>query len=165
MKEKENALLRIGSLCILIGGAVSNLISIFNCVVTMLAMSAMDDNTLYSLSNYIMQESDGLFDSSDALTMTRAVVITVIAFAAAGLLINIIVGIMGLSRSKNPQKYKFFLAWGLILLFVGFFSIGKVFSLRGVFMAFSGIAGPIMYIIGGIQQNKAANADQTNNDM
>ena len=68
---------------------------------------------------------------------------------------------MGLSRSKKPQKYKFFLGWGIVLLIVGFFSIGELFSLRGIFIALSGIIGPIMYLIGGIQQNKAANADSS----
>ena len=163
MKENENSLLRLGSFCILIGGIVGNLFSIFSCVVTMLAMSSMDDNTLYSLSSYMAQESGGLLDGSDALNMTRAVVITVIAFAAAGLLVDVIVGIMGLSRSKKPQKYKFFLGWGIVLLIVGFFSIGELFSLRGIFIAFSGIVGPIMYMIGGIQQNRAANADSNDN--
>ena len=122
-------------------------------------MSSMGDNTLYSLSSYMVQESGGLLDGNDALNMTRAVVITVIAFATAGLLIDAIVGTMGLSRSKKPQKYKFFLGWGIVLLIVGFFSIGELFSLRGIFIAFSGIIGPIMDLIGGIQQNKAANAD------
>ncbi len=157
MEEKENALLKYGSLFILIGGAAANLISIVNSAATMLAMSAMDDNTLYSLSNYVMHESDGLFDGGDALTLTRAIVIGVFVFAVVGLLINIIVGVMGLSRSKKPQKYKFFLGWGIALLIIGFFSMGQVFSLQGIFMAVSGIAGPIMYIIGGIQQNKVAN--------
>ena len=159
MEEKENALLKFGSLCILIGGAAVNLISIFNGAATILAMSAMDENTLYSLSSYIMQESGGLFDSGDALMITRIVAIGVVVCAVVALLVNVIVGAMGLSRSKNPKKYKFFLGWGIALLIIGWFSMGELSSLRGICAAVGGIVGPFLYIIGGIQQNKAANAD------
>lgn len=159
MKENENALLRFGSFCILIGGIAANLLSIFGGVTAMLAMSAMDENTLYSLSNYMMQGSADIFDGGDAVAVARAAVIIVVAFSAVGMIIDIIVGAMGVSRSKNTQKYKFFLGWGIVLLIAGLFSMGQMFSLRGLFATLSGIVGPAMYIIGGIQQNKAANAD------
>lgn len=159
MKEKENALLRYGSFCILLGGAAANLISIFNGAAAMLAMLAMDESTLNSLEAYAKQESGGIFGSGEVVGVANAVTIIVIAFAVVGLTVNVVVGMMGLSRSKKPQKYKFFLGWGIALLAAGFFSMGQVISLRGIFAAAGGIAGPVMYIIGGIQQNKAANAD------
>lgn len=162
MNGKENSLLRFGSLCILVGGIAANLLSIFSGAATMLAMSVMDESTLSSLNNYILQESDGMLGSSKALNAAAAAVIIVFVFAAIGLIMSITVGIMGLSRSKNSQKYKFFLGWGVVLLIIGLISMGHVFSIRGIFSAIGGIAGPIMYIIGGIQQNKAANADSSN---
>ena len=157
-EKKENVLLKIGSFCILIGGIVSGLIGIFNGAAVMLAMTVMDDETMRALDEYAMQESDGLFGSS-AVT---GIAIVVIVFAAILMVINIIVGAVGLSRcKKNPQKYTFFLGWGIALLVIGLFSLGQLFSLRGVFSAASGIVGPLLFIIGGIQENKAANAEQS----
>ena len=91
--------------------------------------------------------------------MVGVVVLAAIAISAVMMLIQIIVGVMGLSRARNPQKYRFFLTWGVILLMIGFLGLGQLFSLRGIASACSGIAGPVLFIIGGAQQNKAANAD------
>ena len=62
-EKRENVLLKIGSLCILIGGIVAGLISIFNGAAVMLAMTVMDDETMRALDEYAMQESDGMFGS------------------------------------------------------------------------------------------------------
>ena len=64
-EKKENVLLKIGSFCILIGGIVAGLIGIFNGAAVMLAMTVMDDETMRTLDEYAMQESDGLFGSGD----------------------------------------------------------------------------------------------------
>ena len=105
---------------------------------------------------------DGLFGSGAVTGIANAVAIAVIVFAAILMIINIIVGAVGLSRcKKNPQKYTFFLGWGIALLVIGLLSLGQLFSLRGVFSAASGIVGPLLFIIGGIQENKAANAEQS----
>ena len=161
-EKKENVLLKIGSFCILIGGIVAGLIGIFNGAAVMLAMTVMDDETMRTLDEYAMQESDGLFGSGAVTGIANAVAIAVIVFAAILMIINIIVGAVGLSRcKKNAQKYTFFLGWGIALLVIGLFSLGQLFSLRGVFSAASGIVGPLLFIIGGIQENKAANAEQS----
>jgi len=152
-EKKENMLLKIGSFCILIGGIVAGLISIFNGAAVMLAMTALDQ--------YAMQESDGMFGSGAVTGIANAVAIAVIVFAVVLMIIHIIVGAMGLSRCKNPRKYTFFLGWGIALLVVGLFGLGQLLSLRGIFSAASGIVGPVLFIIGGIQENKAANAEQS----
>lgn len=160
-EKKENVLLKIGSFCILIGGIVAGLIGIFNGAAVMLAMTALDDETMTALDQYAMQESDGMFGSGAVTGIANAVAIAVIVFAVVLMIIHIIVGAMGLSRCKNPRKYTFFLGWGIALLVVGLFGLGQLLSLRGIFSAASGIVGPVLFIIGGIQENKAANAEQS----
>ena len=102
-----------------------------------------------------------MFGSGAVTGIANAVAIAVIVFAVILMIIHIIVGAMGLSRCKNPRKYTFFLGWGIALLVVGLFGLGQLLSLRGIFSAASGIVGPVLFIIGGIQENKAANAEQS----
>ena len=56
-EKRENVLLKIGSLCILIGGIVAGLISIFNGAAVMLAMTVMDDETMRALDEYADRKS------------------------------------------------------------------------------------------------------------
>lgn len=159
MREQENMLLKVGSLFILIGGIVSGLLGIAASATTLLAVNSLDKDTMSGLDSYIQQESGGMFGSDEAVAVVGIAVFAVIAISAVMMLIRIIVGVMGLSRARNPQKYRFFLIWGVILLIIGFFGLGQLFSLRGIVSACGGIVGPVLFIIGGAQQNKAVNAE------
>lgn len=164
VEKKENVLLKIGSFCILIGGVVAGLISIFNGAAVMLAMTAMDEETIRTLDEYAMQASDGMFGSGTVTGIANVAAILVIVVSVILLVIRITVGAIGLSRCrKSPEKYGFFLGWGIALLVIGMFGVGNLFSLQGLFGAACGIVGPVLYIIGGIQENKAANAEQSGN--
>lgn len=159
MREQENMLLKVGSLFILIGGIVSGLFGIIGSVATLLAMNSLDEGAMSGLDNYFQLASGGMFGSDEAVAVVGIVVFAAIAISAVMMLIHIIVGVMGLSRAKNPQKYRFFLIWGVILLITGFFGLGQLFSLQGIASACGSIVGPVLFIIGGAQQNKAANAE------
>lgn len=164
VEKKENILLKIGSLCILAGGIVAGLISIFSGAAVMLAMTAMDEETMRTLDEYALQESDGMFGSGTVTGIANVVAILVIVVAVILMVIRIAVGLIGLSRCrKKPEKYVFFLGWGVALLVIGLFGMGNLLSLQGIFGAAAGIVGPVLYIIGGIQENKAANTEQQGN--
>lgn len=159
MGEQENMLLKVGSLLILIGGIASGLFGIIASAAALLAMNSLDEGAMSGLDSYFQLASGGMFGSDEAVAVVGIVVLAAIAISAVMMLIHIIVGVMGLSRARNPQKYRFFLTWGVILLMIGFLGLGQLFSLRGIASACSGIVGPVLFIIGGAQQNKAANAD------
>ena len=154
MGEQENMLLKVGSLLILIGGIASGLFGIIASAAALLAMNSLDESAMSGLDSYFQ-----LASGEEAAAVVGVVVLAAIAISAVMMLIQIIVGVMGLSRARNPQKYRFFLTWGVILLMIGFLGLGQLFSLRGIASACGGIVGPVLFIIGGAQQNKAANAD------
>ena len=159
MGEQENMLLKVGSLLILIGGIASGLFGIIASAAALLAMNSLDESAMSGLDSYFQLASGGMFSGEEAAAVVGIVVLAAIAISAVMMLIQIIVGVMGLSRARNPQKYRFFLTWGVILLMIGFLGLGQLFSLRGIASACGSIVGPVLFIIGGAQQNKAANAD------
>ena len=93
--------------------------------------------------------------------LVNVVAIVAIGFTVIMMIIDLVVGLMGLSRCKQPKKYKFFLVWGIILLALGLFGLGSLFTLQGAIAALGSIVGPVLFIVGSLQQNKAANAEQT----
>lgn len=161
MEQKENILLKIGSILILAGGLVSGAIAIFNSVATMAAISSLDNSTMAGLEAYVQQESGGAFGADSAVGLVNVVAIVAIGFTVIMMIIDLVVGLMGLSRCKQPKKYKFFLVWGIILLALGLFGLGSLFTLQGTIAALGSIVGPVLFIVGSLQQNKAANAEQT----
>ena len=161
MEQKENILLKIGSILILAGGLVSGAIAIFNSVATMAAISSLDTSTMAGLEAYVQQESGGACGADSAVGLVNVVAIVAIGFTVIMMIIDLVVGLMGLSRCKQPKKYKFFLVWGIILLALGLFGLGSLFTLQGAIAALGSIVGPVLFIVGSLQQNKAANAEQT----
>ena len=158
--QKENNLLKIGSLLILIGGLAAGIIAIVNSVSTMAALSALDSGTMAGLDTYVQQQSGGTFGAGSAVGLVNVVAIAAIVLTVVMMVIDLVVGLMGLSRCKRPEKYKFFLIWGIVLLVLGLFGLGNLFTLQGAVSAVGSIVGPVLFIIGGVQQNRAANAEQ-----
>ena len=136
MHEHPNSLLKVGCLLFIVGGLASALVTLAG---LLLSVGSMMDSELYPY------------------------VFVMGAIAAIMLIIDLTVGILGLSRSRRPEKYRFFLGWGIPLLVIG--GIGTlltgVVTPNGVASLVCGVAAPILFIVGGIQQNKAYNEAHT----
>ena len=158
MKEKTNMLLKIGAFLLIIGGVVCGIISIVNSVGTIQEMSSMDQNLLNS---YVSSQSQGMFSGSDAVGIVTAIAVVTIILTLVMVVLDVVVGLMGLSRCGKPERWRFFLVWGIVLLIIGLIGMGELFTLRGVFAALCGVAGPVLYIIGAIMQSKAAKETQS----
>ena len=155
VEAKENMLLKIASFLLIIGGAVCGVISIINAAGTIAETASMNPAVLDA---YVSAQSGGMFSGSDALGILIAIAAGTIVLTLVMTALDIVVGIMGLSRCRQPARWRFFLIWGIVLLIIGLIGLGELFSLRGVFAAICGIIGPVLYIIGAVQQNKAFNA-------
>lgn len=158
MKEKTNILLKIGAFLLIIGGVVCGIISIVNSIGTVQEMSSMDQNLL---NTYVSSQSQGMFSGSDAVGIMTGISVVVIILTLVMVILDIVVGLMGLSRCGKPERWRFFLVWGIILLIIGLIGLGDLFTLRGVFAALCGVVGPVLYIIGAIMQSKAAKEIQS----
>ena len=95
------------------------------------------------------------------MTMDDAMgIVSAIAYVGVGLVVvfnavRIAVGILGLK--KADQSSKFFTVWGVIFLVFGVLSLsGGVVSLLGLCNLVGGIVAPILFIVGGKQNQKPA---------
>ena len=145
MHEHPNSLLKVGCLLFIVGGLASALVTLAG---LLLSVGSMMDSELYPYVDQMARaQSDGLIGGDEIIM----------------LIIDLTVGILGLSRSRRPEKYRFFLGWGIPLLVIG--GIGTlltgVVTPNGVASLVCGVAAPILFIVGGIQQNKAYNEAHT----
>ena len=152
MHEHPNSLLKVGCLLFIVGGLASALVTLAG---LLLSVGSMMDSELYPYVDQMARaQSDGLIGGF---------VFVMGAIAVIMLIIDLTVGILGLSRSRRPEKYRFFLGWGIPLLVIG--GIGTlltgVVTPNGVASLVCGVAAPILFIVGGIQQNKAYNEAHT----
>ena len=153
MHEHPNSLLKVGCLLFIVGGLASALVTLAG---LLLSVGSMMDSELYP---YV----DGLIGGDEIMAVFSGFVFVMGAIAVIMLIIDLTVGILGLSRSRRPEKYRFFLGWGIPLLVIG--GIGTlltgVVTPNGVASLVCGVAAPILFIVGGIQQNKAYNEAHT----
>ena len=168
MHEHPNSLLKVGCLLFIVGGLASALVTLAG---LLLSVGSMMDSELYPYVDQMARaQSDGLiggdettFDLIRAGEDHYALNVVMGAIAVIMLIIDLTVGILGLSRSRRPEKYRFFLGWGIPLLVIG--GIGTlltgVVTPNGVASLVCGVAAPILFIVGGIQQNKAYNEAHT----
>lgn len=90
---------------------------------------------------------------------------TVVAFLLMGALsllpvlfsvLAVIVGGLGLSRSKRPESHGFFFGWGLGLLLLGlpvFLLTGILFPFGFLFFPFQ-IGAPVLFLVGSVQSRQ-----------
>ena len=160
MHEHPNSLLKVGCLLFIVGGLASALVTLAG---LLLSVGSMMDSELYPYVDQMARaQSDGLIGGDEIMAVFSGFVFVMGAIAVIMLIIDLTVGILGLSRSRRPEKYRFFLGWGIPLLVIG--GIGTL--LTGVVTP-NGVASglrrcsPILFIVGGIQQNKAYNEAHT----
>ena len=75
------------------------------------------------------------------------------------MLIHVFVGIFGLSRASRPDRVGFFTAWGVVLLVFGILNVllSGVVSLNALAGVISGVAAPILFLVGASQVKKVGN--------
>ena len=152
MHEHPNSLLKVGCLLFIVGGLASALVTLAG---LLLSVGSMMDSELYPYVDQMARaQSDGLIGGDEIMAVFSGFVFVMGAIAVIMLIIDLTVGILGLSRSRRPEKYRFFLGWGIPLL------VGVV-TPNGVASLVCGVAAPILFIVGGIQQNKAYNEAHT----
>ena len=95
-------------------------------------------------------QSDGLIGGDEIMAVFSGFVFVMGAIAVIMLIIDLTVGILGLSRSRRPEKYRFFLGWGIPLLVIG--GIGTlltgVVTPNGVASLVCGVAAPFCLSLG-----------------
>ena len=161
MHEHPNSLLKVGCLLFIVGGLASALVTLAG---LLLSVGSMMDSELYPYVDQMARaQSDGLIGGDEIMAVFSGFFFVMGAIAVIMLISDLTVGILGLSRSRRPEKYRFFLGWGIPLLVIG--GIGTlltgVVTPNGVASLVCGVAAPILFIVGGIQQNKAYNEAHT----
>lgn len=71
------------------------------------------------------------------------------------LAVLLVVGLMGLKRIDKPEKYRFFLIWGIVLLVfggIGALLVADFASIRGIANLLWAVAAPIRFIVGALEK-------------
>lgn len=117
MHEHPNSLLKVGCLLFIVGGLASALVTLAG---LLLSVGSMMDSELYPYVDQMARaQSDGLIGGDEIMAVFSGFVFVMGAIAVIMLIIDLTVGILGLSRSRRPEKYRFFLGWGIPLLVIG----------------------------------------------
>ena len=108
----------------------------------------------------ILAQSGGTLGGDAVLSIFFGTIIVIAVLYAIMMIIHVLVGVLGLSRAKNPQRSRFFTVWGIILLIFGVLNVllSGVFSLSAILGMISGIAAPILFLVGASQMKKAQQA-------
>lgn len=146
MEEKGSKLLKISSILMIIGGIVGAIGSVLLAVLSIAASKVINDAEFEAA----MAEA-----GTNAGTVTTvfwiATVITVVCS-----IVEIIAGVLGKKNWNNPAKATTLLVWGIIVAVV---SLGSNIAFAGqngvsVLSIVTGVAIPVLYIIGTIQLKK-----------
>ena len=110
-----------------------------------------------------LEQTDGMFGGQEMMGIVSGMVFVMCAIAVIMLILDLIAGLMGLSRSRRPEKYGFFLGWGIPLLVIGVLGtlMGGIFTPPALVGIVCGVVAPILFIVGGVQQNKLHNQNTT----
>ena len=107
MHEHPNSLLKVGCLLFIVGGLASALVTLAG---LLLSVGSMMDSELYPYVDQMARaQSDGLIGGDEIMAVFSGFVFVMGAIAVIMLIIDLTVGILGLSRSRRPEKYRFFL--------------------------------------------------------
>ena len=160
--EQANSVLKLGCILMIAGGAATTAISLLN-VLTALGSMMPGDEAMYAYIEGGMRDAtDGMLGADAAIGIVTGMMAVVAALYIAMLIVDLAVGILGLGRARRPEKHRFFLVWGIILLVIGVPGtlLTGVFSLQGLASLVCGVAAPILFLVGASQQRRALQAAQ-----
>ena len=162
-EQKPNTLLRVGCFLFIFGGILSCLVSVVTYMAAVGTMLDVDDATYDYINQAALEQTDGMFGGQEIMGVVSGMVFVMCAIAVIMLIVDLIAGLMGLSRSRRPEKYGFFLGWGIPLLVIGVLGtlMGGIFTPPALVGIVCGVVAPILFIVGGVQQNKLHNQNTT----
>ena len=147
MNAPGKGLLKVVSILFIIFGAIAtiaSLIGVFGAIAAASLVSAATDAI-----------------SSEVGTAVAAAVgpmlIVALIIAIADSVLTLIIGIMGVGKSGDVSKADFFVKTGIVLCIIALISV--IFSIVGGSFSVTSLIGfvlPILYIVGGNQNKKAA---------
>lgn len=162
-EQRPNTLLRVGCFLFIFGGILSCVVSIATYLVSMGSMLNVDDATMDYINQGALAQTDGLLGGQEVMGILSGIIFVMCAIAVIILILDLIAGLMGLSRCRKPERYRFFLGWGIPLLVIGAIGtlMSRIFTPPALVGLIPGVVAPILYIVGSIQQNKAYNQANT----
>ena len=156
-EQRPNPLLKVCCFLFIFGGILSCLVSVATYLTT------IGDATYDYINQAALEQTDGMFGGQEMMGIVSGMVFVMCAIAVIMLILDLIAGLMGLSRSRRPEKYGFFLGWGIPLLVIGVLGtlMGGIFTPPALVGIVCGVVAPILFIVGGVQQNKLHNQNTT----
>lgn len=158
MQQSNNKLLKIGSILFIVGGLLGGLVPIVN---SLSALGSTDQiasayGSQEAFDQMILDQSGGAIDANAVLGIFAGAILFIVALYAVMMLIHILVGVLGLIRADRPQAVRFFTVWGVVLLIFGALNVllSGVFSANAILGMISGIAAPILFLVGASKKKK-----------
>ena len=146
METNKNMLLRVGSILMAVCALVAILVSAVNIFLSLGSIGNMSASEWAMLEDQFSQlgvsaeQAMGIFSTISYIALVLVVFFNVM---------KIIVGIVGFRKAETASTY--FIAWGIVLLIFGLLSLGNLLNIIGICNLLGGIAAPILFILGGIQ--------------
>ena len=146
METNKNMLLRVGSILMAVCALVAILVSAVNIFLSLGSIGNMSASEWAMLEDQFSQlgvsaeQAMGIFSTISYIVLVLVVIFNVM---------KIIVGIVGFRKAETASTY--FIAWGIVLLIFGLLSLGNLLNIIGICNLLGGIAAPILFILGGIQ--------------
>ncbi len=135
MDAPAKGLLKVSSILFIVFAAISVVVSIVG-LIGVAALAALGAS----------------YDTTGAVAVAGGVAIFAMIIAIVSSLIQLVVGILGVKKSGDATKAQFFIVTGFIIGGLQLISIVISFNFLGLI----GLVLPILYIVGGFQNKKAA---------
>lgn len=133
-QTNENALLKAGCILLMAAGAVCQGISVWNSLSVGRQTQNMEPE-IYDTLNQAMQQTGGQAGADVAIQALQGLSVVMAVLCVVVLAVLLVVGLMGLKRIDKPEKYRFFLIWGIVLLVfggIGALLVADFVSIRGI---------------------------------
>ena len=163
VKEQAERILKVGCILMIVGGILTTILTLAGTLRSYDSMVDLDAGTYQNVESQMRDVTEGLMGADAAIGILTGIIGVIVAVYVAMLVIDLVVGFMGLRRSRQPEKNRFFLVWGIVLLIIGV--LGFLFSggltLRGIAALVCGVVAPILFLVGAGQQRKALLVSQS----
>lgn len=153
-QSHPNSLLKAGCLLFIIGGILSCAVTVGSYLISMGGMLNVDEELYEYIDQTAQAQSGGMMGGQEVMGFLSGLIFVMCAIAVVMLIINLIVGFLGLRRYDRPEKYRFFQGWGIALVIIGVLGtlLTGITTLPALVSLLSGVVAPILYIVGARQQ-------------
>jgi hypothetical protein len=136
MNAPGKGMLKVTSILFIVFGAIATLFSI---------IALIGSAALTSIAGQI-DEGSGIVAAAGSMLLVASIILIVSS------LLELFIGIFGVGKSADPAKANYFIVTGIVLCALTLVSMIMNFSA----LSLIGFVLPILYIIGGFQNKKAA---------